>query len=459
MKFIGREKELRQLWEIYDSNSFELVLLMGRRRVGKTELLRESIKNTKAKVLYFTAAKVSYSQNFSDLCEYVSVALGGTPFNFSNIESLMNYVFMESDKQNLMFIIDEFSYLVKENSDFLGLFARAIERHHIHSKLKIVVSGSLLDVMKELDEKEEALHGRFTAKITVHPFSYLEVRKMFPLYSNEEIIETYAYFGGVPFYLSQIDPHRSPSDELKRLLLCPDSFLELEITSTLSQEINKTPDANTVLLSIATGANKYKDIATRLGKSDAAGINYVLGKLIKMDLVAKLSPIDAKKDTKKTLYVIKDNLFAFYFRYVFLHQKVRETMGENLYYEKILKEKIARDYLPKVFKTVCMSFIQIANKKGAFDPPFTEVGTYYYDDPINKINRQFDVVAKREDGYIPFEVKYRNEKIGQAEIDEEIAQVDTSPLQAVNYGFISKNGFHDLKENNYFLFSLDDLFI
>ncbi len=88
-----------------------------------------------------------------------------------------------------------------------------------------------------------------------------------------------------------------------------------------------------------------------------------------------------------------------------------------------------------------------------------EVGTYYYDDPIHKINRQFDVVAKREDGYIPFEVKYRNEKMRQAEIDEEIAQVNTSSLRAVKYGFISKNGFSKLKENDYFLFSLDDLFI
>lgn len=458
MKFIGREKELKQLRELYDSSSFEFALLMGRRRVGKSELLFESTKGIKAKVLYFAAAKVNYSRNFNDLCEYVSSSLAGTPFLFSSIEALIDFVSKESKNQDIVFIIDEFSYFVKENDEFLGLFARAVDKQRDSEGLKIVIAGSMLDIMSELDKEDEPLHGRFSAKITLHPFSYREVKAMFPEYNNEEIVQTYAFFGGMPFYLSKIKKGASPVEEMERLILSPDSFLELEITSTLSSEINKVSDANAILLSIATGANKYKDIATRLGKKDASGISYVLDKLIKMDLVKKVAPIDAKKDSRKTSYFIKDNLFAFYFRYVFLHQKERETMGEEVFYKSVLKDKIESDYLPKVFENIAAEFLSFMNRNGKFIPPFSEIGTYYFDDPINKINRQFDVVVKREDGYIPFEVKYRNGKMSQGEVDKEIEQVNSSPLKAVNYGFISKNGFSSLRENDYFLFSLDDLF-
>ncbi len=459
MRFIGREKELKELRDCYASPSFELALLMGRRRVGKSELLLESTKGVKAKVLYFVASKVSYARNFADFCAYVSASLSTSSFSFSSFETLMDYVGEKSEEESIILIIDEFSYLVKENSDFIGMFAHAVDYNRRHSKLKIVIAGSLLDIMGELDKADEALHGRFSLKMIIRPFSYLEVRKMFPSYTNEEIIETYAYFGGMPFYLSKIKESNTPVEEMKRLILRPDSFFELEINSTLSSEISKLSDANTILLSIATGANKYKDIATRVGKKDASGINYALSKLIEMDLVKKVVPIDRKDDSKKTSYYIKDNLFSFYFRYAFLEQRERETMGEELYYREILKERIERDYIPKVFEGIASEFLAHANKKGMLFPPFSEIGTYYYDDPLKRINRRFGIVAKNKDGYIPFEVKYRNEKMSQGDIDKEIEQVDSSPLKAVNYGFVSKSGFSRLRKNDYLLFSLDDLFI
>ena len=152
------------------------------------------------------------------------------------------------------------------------------------------------------------------------------------------------------------------------------------------------------------------------------------------------------------------NLSLFYYTYVYRYLSQRGIMNEDAFYEKYIEEDFEERYVPKMFERIFKQYLIRQNRQGNITPPLEKVGTYYYDDAVNKKNGEFDVVSLDENGYIFYEVKYKNKPVNQSMIDEEIKQVQATGLSCYRYGFVSKSGFEDIANDDLLLYTLDDLY-
>lgn len=459
--FIGRKEEVSKLKEFFEGNTFKAGMIYGRRRVGKTEIIKHALKEENdAIVLHCECKKVIDSINLSLLEKETKATLHLPEYiHFSNFDELFQSVFNEAKKRKIIFVIDEFSYLPLggENGVDASL-ARIIDLEksdQLH--LKLLISGSYCNLMQGLIENKSPLHGRFDFIEEIHEFDYYDAAKFFPNYSPEEKFKAYAVFGGLPYALSIVKPSKTVeenikdlfgNDTLEMLLLCQ------EITES---ESSKVSFLNSVLNLIATGKHKFSDIVASLGKSSRP--EYILGKGIGLHLIKKISPINDEANKKLTYYDFDDNLIYFYYRYVFSNGSARSFMGKDLFYKEIIEEDFNKYYLPKMFEKVSKEFLIRKNKAGLINPPFFKIGTYSFNDAKAKKNLQFDVVTDDKNGFVSYECKYTKSSIDMSVLNEEIKQTSTSPLPFYNLGFISKNGF---KKKEIFkdkiTYSIDDFY-
>ena len=139
-------------------------------------------------------------------------------------------------------------------------------------------------------------------------------------------------------------------------------------------------------------------------------------------------------------------------------QKNNYILNNEMFYDKYINDDFLNVVVPKTFEKISMQYLIRKNKKELIDPIIEDIGTYWYDNPKERKNGQFDLVTKSKDGYIVYEVKFTNSKIDNHIVNEEILQVAKTNLNPINYGFISKTGFNITKDNKYILISLDDIY-
>jgi hypothetical protein len=209
---------------------------------------------------------------------------------------------------------------------------------------------------------------------------------------------------------------------------------------------------------LAKGFTKFSDILSQSHVSSSPTLADILEKLIKMEIVKKEAPINDEQNKKKAGYYINDNFSLFYYKYIFNHLSQLNIMSENDFYEKYINNDFEKKYVPKIFEKVCREYLIRQNLKGKLEEPFEKIGKYYYDNPIEKTNGEFDVVTWSPKGYVFYEAKFTNEPISSKVINKEIEQVNNSGLSVIRYGFISKSGFKTIRNNSIIKISLDDLF-
>lgn len=133
-------------------------------------------------------------------------------------------------------------------------------------------------------------------------------------------------------------------------------------------------------------------------------------------------------------------------------------MNEDAFFDRFIQDDLYKSHVPSVFEWICQQFLIRKNRLNGFEVPFFEIGKYYYDDPVNKMNGEFDVVTQDEKGYIFYECKYKNSKVTQDVVDKEIEQVKNVNMTCYKYGFFSKSGFDLKDDSNLILYTLDDLY-
>jgi hypothetical protein len=315
--------------------------------------------------------------------------------------------------------------------------------------------------MRNLNDGNSETYGRFTSIIELKSFDYFDSANFYPNYSDEDKLLMYSVFGGVAFFNSLIDNKLSAIENIKRLIIAPNSILQLEIKHTICAETSKVPLVNSVIELIGRGVKKYSDIKQHLSLKKDSSVNpdYLIKKLIDLEIIEKSVPINDKNNKKKISYIFKDNLMEFYYRYLFRNKSMNATLSTDDFYSEIVEEDLKRSFLPAKFEKVAKEFLIRASQKHLLQPVIYEIGTYSFDDAKNKINRQFDVVTLDKKGYIAYECKYTKEKIGDAVINEESAQIHNSGLPIYKLGFIAKSGFNDnITSENFNLFQLSDFY-
>ena len=457
-KFIGREREIAQLKRLYDGSDFQSALVYGRRRIGKSELIKQSVKGSRLTVLYYECKQTTEKNNIDGLSEIMAEKLNFPKPDFPSFEKALEYLFIYSQKKKIVLVLDEYPYLHKIIDGIDSILQSLIDKYKDTAKLKLIICGSYLDVMKSLLDNQNPLYGRISLSLDIKPMDYYDSAKFYPSFSNADKVKLYSVFGGIPYYNELINSKLSVKENIIHLITAVNSRLESEINFYLKNEMAKVNNANIVFETIARGLCKFNDIFNASGIDKSATFADVLERLGNIELIDKEAPINDERNKKKSIYYIKDNLSLFYYTYVYRYLSQRGIMNEDAFYEKYIEKDFEERYVPKMFERIFKQYLIRQNRQGNITPPLEKVGKYYYDDVVNKKNGEFDVVSLDENGYIFYEAKYKNKPINQSMIDEEIKQVQATGLSCYRYGFVSKSGFEDIANDDLLLYTLDDLY-
>lgn len=459
MKFIGRTAERKTITEQFQNDCFQSVLIYGRLRVGKSELIKQCIKDSGVSSLYYECKDASEMNNVISLSRLVAEKYQLPSLGFQNMEEVLRYLFERSVHEKLVLVLDEYPYLRKKADGMDSILQTLIDEYHHHCKMKLVICGSYVDVMKELLQNESPLYGRFSKVFNLLQMDCLDASGFYPSYSNEEKIQMYSVLGGIPYYCRMVDPDRSVKENIVALIASAGSPLEAEIGMYLKSEISKMANANEVFECMASGVSKYSELLSKSHVSSSPALADILTKLINMDLVVKEAPINDPDNNRKAGYFISDNLALFYYRYVFRYLSQINVMDPDQFFERYIRNDFESQYVLMIFERVSRQFLIRMNWAGRVEPPFIRIGKYYYDDPENHTNGEFDLVTEDDEGYVFYECKFKDRKTDRKMIETEISQVEKTGMDFHACGFISKSGYaEDTNDMKIIRYTLDDLF-
>lgn len=458
MKFIGRENEVKQLKKLIELNGFHVGLIYGRRRVGKSELIKHVIKDFGYKTVYYECKQTSEKANVKNLNTIFSDILNVPPIREDTIEGFFEYIFKNEIKEKTIIVIDEYPYLRDCVTGCDSIFQALIDNYKDSLNVTLFFLGSYVDTMKALMKRENPLYGRIDTFLDLKPMNYYDSVKFYPNFSDEDKVKIYSVFGGIPYYNQYVDDKKTVKDNIIELVSSENSRLINEIPDYLEKEINKITNANVVFTAMTEGFVKFNDILSQSNVSSSPTLADTLNKLIKMELIEKVAPINDAKNKKKAGYYIKDNLTLFYYRYIFTYSSQMSMINPSIFYDNYIKKDFETQYVPNRFESICKEYLIKENRDGKIDPFFFEIGKYYYDLPKEHRNGEFDIVTNDKNGYIFYEVKFKNKPISNDIIKKEIEQVNSCGLYCYKYAFISKSGFEEKNIDNVIYIELKDIF-
>jgi len=466
--FVGRTSELEAMERLYNMDRFQMVVVYGRRRVGKTTLINAFIKDKPA--VFFAAQEANTQLNLQMFSEkvYSFFGLPATTGVFASWHDAFMFIADKAQKQKFILAIDEFPYIVEANKSVKSILQNIIDHELLNSKLYLILCGSQISFMeKEVLGYKSPLFGRRTAQLKIVGFDYFDAGKMLPFASHEDRIKYYACLGGTPHYLAQLDGGRPFEENIKELFFQPQGYLFGEPTMLLQQELREPSMYNSIIAAIATGASRLNDISTKIGEDTAKTIKYVKT-LIDLKILHKEFPFGENPErSRKGIYKISDNCFRFWYRFVFLNNTgVESGIGAEI------ADSLVFPMLPAfvgkpVFEEVCRQYLIRRNKEKSLPFLATNFGLWWGSDNVRKTNADIDVVAdnKTEKKIILGECKWKNEPTDAADVQKLMSKAHLLPGYE-NYWFIffSKATYTEAarrlaKENaNLSLVSLDMLF-
>ena len=318
--FINREKEIKFLEKQWKSKKPELIVVYGKRRVGKTELIKQFIKNKPA--IYFLADKRSALEQLKELGTILGNYYKDTILKkrgFSDWLEVFQYLKEKSANERLIFVVDEYPYLVEIDSSVTSLFQKGWDEYLSKSKIFLILCGSSVSMMEsEALIYKSPLYGRRTGQILLKPLSFFESWKFFPKKSFEKFLEIFTITGGIPAYLLQINPQLSVEKNIRTKIFPKTEFLHNEIEFILKEELREPKNYLSILRAIAWGKRKFGEITNETGLQKNVLTKY-LNTLKSLQLIEKEVPITEKNPEKsrKGLYKIEDNFTNFWFQYIY----------------------------------------------------------------------------------------------------------------------------------------------
>jgi len=405
--FIGRYRELQKLNELYNQNKFQLFVLYGRRRVGKTTFLKEFCKGKNN--IFFSAEQSSEKLNLEKfsarIFEYYEE---NTLEPFSSWENAISYIHDKQKNEALILVFDEFPYMANLNPSLLSVLQHLIDHKLQTGKLFVVLCGSYMGFMeKEVLGAKSPLFGRRTAQLHMKTFDYKTSAEFMEGFELEECAELYGAFGGTAMYLQQIQTNKSIKQNIIDIMLTPTGYLYEEPLLLLRQELQEPGTYCAIIEAIAGGASKANEIATKTGESSAKCLKYI-STLCELGILYKETPFGEKESSRKTLYCISDWMFRFWYRYVSKNKTLLETDAQEIVWSRRVETDIS-NYMGAVFERMCKDYLLEQNSKGKLPLLFTEIGRWWGSDPASKSQVEIDLIAKEENDFLIGECKWKNE--------------------------------------------------
>lgn len=337
-EFVNRQEELDFLEKEYQRDTSSLVILYGRRRVGKTELTNEFMKNKQA--VYFLATEENETQNRISFKNIVADQTNNELLKNANVDSwdiIFNvWIDAPSNEKKLM-VIDEFQYLGKANRAFPSVFQRIWDMVLKDRNVMVILCGSLISMMESQTlAYSSPLYGRRTGQIKLKQIPFRHYHKFFPNKSEKELIEYYSITGGIPKYIELFYDSKDIFEAIENNVLSKSSFLYDEPNFLLQREVSEVGSYFSVIKAIAAGNQKLSKIATAL-ELKQTGLTKYLKTLIDLDILEREVPIteDNPESCKRGLYKIRDNFMLFWFKFIFPNLNYIESGHTELAMKKI----------------------------------------------------------------------------------------------------------------------------
>jgi hypothetical protein len=467
MKFLGREKEILVLEKEYARDG-GFVVIYGRRRIGKTTLIKQFIKSKTA--FYFLATKEVESQSMKRFAGVIARTTGNSVLQkaaFSDWLDLFQAVADYKPNEKKVLVIDEFPYLVKVNDSFPSILQNAWDEILKDSNVMLILCGSLISMMKKHAlSYESPLYGRRTAQMRIAPLPFTTVYENQKL-SFEEAAEQYSITGGVPKYMEFFSDGQPLYEQIKENILSKNGFLYEEPNFLLTDEVQVLTNYFSIIKVIADGNHKLGTIAGILGLETSALTPY-LKTLSELGFTEKQVPVTEKnaEKTRKGLYFISDNFLRFWFRYVYPYKGELELDNMQISLDELDKD-FKEKFVAFAYEDICKEiFARLCSDK-AIDFTPSKIGSYWLNDKSG--NTQIDVMAVDTVNKRLFagECKYHNQPIDADVYFELVKKVDNSSEiksafkdYTVIYGVFSKSGFTsrmtDISNSNPNLFLINE---
>lgn len=437
--FIGREKEIKALDKLYKSDKFEFAVIYGRRRVGKTELINHFINDKKS--IYFMGVESNEKQNLENFSKSIIEYSSGiqTENSFSSFQAALEYVFKMAEKERIILAIDEYPYVARSSKSLTSTVQLLIDKYKGTSKLMLILCGSSMSYMEDHVLAYKApLYGRRTAQMKIQPFDFEESCRYFTNFSNTDKALIYGIVGGTPQYLIQMDDTISVEENIKDSYLNPMSFLYEEPINLLKQEVREPAIYTAIITAIATGHSRISEISSKVGENTNVCSSYIKN-LINLGIVQRETPY-GEKDSKKTVYSIEDNMFCFWYRFVFDNMSIIARGATDIVYKRIEAE--LPNYMGKVFEEICKQYLWKQLSEGNVPIEFVSLGRWWGNDPVKKSQTEIDIMGEQDSESALFaECKWRNENVDLDILETLIGRSKLFCYTKVHYYLFSKSGF------------------
>lgn len=441
--FVGRRQELVSLNRRYESGTFEFPVIYGRRRIGKTALIREFIRGKRS--AYFMCTQEDAGRQLEECSEVVLSGTGAaslTGMTFASWEKLFDYLAEVAKDERFVFAIDEYPYLAERLPEISSLIQKYVDTRWRQTQLFLILCGSSMHFMeRQVLGYESPLYGRRTGQYKLEPLPYFESLLFFDKWGAEEKMLAYGICGGIPQYLQLFQKYRCLKDAVIGEFMSFDGHLLEEPQNLLKQELREPAVYYDILSAIANGAGRQNEIADRVGKERNLLSGY-LANLCALNIVTKVHPV-GEASRSKVRYQLCDNLYRFYFRFIpGSLSLIGLGMGERAYDSLIAP--FLSEYFGHIFEDVCLSYVQELMRRGAIPELYREFGRWWGTDRSRKEQTDIDVVCMSDSDLLVGECKWKTDPI-TLDVYEELRHRGSliSGGRNVRYALFSRSGFTD----------------
>ena len=409
--FVGRQNELKKLNAMYASDQFEFAVLYGRRRVGKTTLINEFCQGKKT--IFYVATESNERENLRQFskCIFKTLHNHDGEISFSNFDDLLNYVDTICNEERLILVIDEYPYLASSCKGISSMLQAHIDQKWQHSKLFLILCGSSMSFMEnQVLGYKSPLYGRRTAQFKIRPFTFFESRQMLTTFTPEEQAIFFGVTGGVPEYLGRIKQNLTLDENLVQLFFEESGRLYEEPSNLLKQELKEPAAYYGIITAVAQGSSKLNEIATKVGIETSAA-SALLSSLISLGLVKKEVPVTEPANSKKTIYLLEDFMFRFWYRFVSPNiSGIVWGQGQRIY-ESFVKPQL-NDYMGLVFERICYEYCYLPEVL-TFAPFFYQkLGRWWGNNPVKRCQEEIDILGISDSAILICECKWYESDVG-----------------------------------------------
>jgi len=437
-KFINRNNELKLLKKLYQSSKSELVVIYGRRRLGKTTLIRNFVK--KIPHVYFMADRAGEEISKSSLALTMSEALSEPLLESIKYPSWYD-LFAAFDKfrsknKKTVLILDEFQYLCQMQPAFASFIQKWWDEHWKNSNILLILCGSVTSMMyKETLAESSPLYGRASAQLLISPLRFKYLKDFFPKLTHNELIEFYSLTGGIPRYIELACGHNDFKSALKNLVLNRNGILYNEAKYILHDEIYTPNTCWSILNALGSGTTKISELGTKLNLP-ANQLTQYINLLKDLFLVYREVPVLEKNPakSKKGIYKVADPFLRLWFGCIYPYESFLEFEQSDLVMKKIKPQLLK--HISFCYEDICRDFV----KKNMLEFNCVKVGRQWAK------NYEIDIAGVNEKNELTIigECKWSNKKIGLSLL-EELKNTSTDNNLPISHNckfiFFSKSGF------------------